>query len=458
MDFYFLIIENRLGEINKIMDIKQSFRVYCSTNFKELNKSLIENSFEEDDELILEGIASTTSIDEDGDYMTKSCLEDMKRQAIGLSVLKEHGRTLDDIIGKVISIPESDSDKFKIRFKILPKFKNYIMDFLDNDINLGLSIGARAKDYEPNEDSDGYGWKVNKAKLYEISLIPLPANWDSFGSVKVSKELSNSDDMIVAKCFNGACKQVVKEYSDNLTKEIEDAQKKDEEKYFTKKDALDYINEQGLEIYERVLSEVLDEAKKMIEKYHLNNNMNNNDSNESKNSNDKKNIDENSSKKKEDEEKEKSMKEEIDKKVETQETPDVQKNLEELERTSSEEEVEMNKEVKDNKVETPDADVNVSVAVDDVSNKDVLKTINEMKSFLEKSLDETVEKKVNERVEDMRETLRKEVEEELFKELTTERKPVETEQPAIEKEVEEEEEEEVNKAMNAHDIAKMLCS
>ena len=53
-----------------MMGIKQDFKVYCSTNFIELNKSLIENAFEDNDELILEGIASTTSIDEEGDYMT----------------------------------------------------------------------------------------------------------------------------------------------------------------------------------------------------------------------------------------------------------------------------------------------------------------------------------------------------------------------------------------------------
>jgi len=433
------------------MDIKQKFKVYCSTNFKELNKSLIEGSFEEDGELILEGIASTTSVDEDGDYMTKSCLEDMKRQAIGLSVLKEHGRTLDDILGKVIGIPESDDDKFKIKFKILPKYKNYILDLLNNDINLGLSIGARAIEYEPKEDSDDYGWKVNKAKLYEISLIPLPANWDSFGSVKISKELDN--DIIIAKCFNGACKQLVEEYSDNLSKEIEDGEQREEEKYLTEKDAINLINESSLEIYERVLSEVLDETKNMIEKYHLN--CNDGNEYESKDSNDNE-IDNNSSKEKEDEEKKKSMNEEIDKKVETEETPDVQKNMEELERTSNGEEVEIKKEMEKEKID--DEKVEKNISTEGISNKDVLKSINEMKAFMEKSINEEIEAKVNAKVEEIKKNLRKEVEEELFKDLTTERKPVETEQPIVEKELEVEEEEEVNKAMTAHDIAKMLCS
>ena len=452
------------------MDIKQDFKVYCSTNLNELNKSLIEDAFEREDELILEGIASTTSIDEDGDYMTKSCLEDMKRQAIGLSVLKEHGRKLDDIIGKIISIPDSDSDKFKIRFKVLPKFKYYLLDFLENDINLGLSIGAKALEYEPIEDSD-YGWRVNKAKLYEVSLIPLPANWDSFGSVKMSKELE--DNVIVAKCFNGACKQLVKEYSEvessDLVKEIEDAQKNDEEKYLTKKEAISMMNEEAIAIYERVLSEVLDETKKMIEKYHLDEKSNSRPkSEESGNPNDEntKNND-NSSKKKEDEEKEKSMKEEKVDKVETEETPNVQKNLEELDGTSKGEETVIEKEVK----EIDDETVDVHVSAETVSNKDVLKSIEDLKTFMEKGIDEKIDEKIDKKLEDvekglpdvdeLKKSIREEIEAELFKDLTTERKPVETEQPkVVEKEVktEEEEEEEVNKAMNAHDIAKMLCS
>lgn len=445
------------------MDIKQDFRVYCSTNFAELNKSLITDAFEENQELILEGIASTTSIDEDGDYMTQECLEDMKRQAIGLSVLKEHGRKLDDILGKVIGIPESDSDKFKIKFKVLPKWEYYLLDFLDNGINLGLSIGAKAVDYEPNEDSD-YGWKVNKAKLYEISLIPLPANWDSFGSVKISKELEDND-VVVAKCFNGACKQIVKEYSNGISKEVEDAQKKDDEKYLTKKEALNMMNEQAIAIYDMVLSEVLDEAKKMIEKYRLDDTQaKSKDSNESKNSNDK-NENDNSSKNKEDEEKEKSMKEEKIDKVETEETPDVQKNLEEVAGTSEGKETKMEKE---NKTGETDETIDVYVSADEVSNQDVLKGIEDLKSLVTKGIDEGIESRVDEKLEEFKKSLpnvdelkkeiRKEVEEELFKELTTEREPSSTEQPKVEEVEEVEEEEEVNKAMNSYDIAKMLCS
>ena len=435
------------------MDIKQDFKVYCSTNLKELDKSLVESAFQEDGALYLEGIASTTSVDEDGDYMTKSCLEDMKRQAIGLNVLKEHGRTLDDIVGTVSQVLESNGDNFKIKFKVLPRYEYYILEFLENNINLGLSIGAKATDYEPNDASE-YGWKINKVKLYEISLVPLPANWDSFGSVKVSKELDN--DGIVAKCFNGACKLILKEYSEqNIDKELEDAQKKGDEKYLTEKECINIINEASLEIYERLLSEVIDETKKMIEKYHLDTR---DSKTESEKSNDK--IDENSSKKKEDEEKEKSMKTEDKETIDVVETPNVQKNLEESERASKEE-IEMVKEKETEvKKELEESEIEKELSVEEVSNTDVLKKMSELQDFFIKKFDEELEIKVNEKVDAMRDSIRKEVEEELFKDLTTERKPVETEQPEVEKELEEveESEEEVKKAMNTHDIAKMLCS
>jgi len=315
-----------------------------------------------------------------------------------------------------------------------------------------LSIGAKATDYEPNDASE-YGWKINKVKLYEISLVPLPANWDSFGSVKVSKELD--DNGIVAKCFNGACKLLLKEYSEkDIDKELEDAQKKGDEKYLTEKECINIINEASLEIYERLLSEIIDETKKMIEKYHLDTK---GSSNESEKSNDK-NTNENSSKK-EDEEKEKSMKTEDKETIDVEETPNVQKNLEESEGTSKEEiEMEKEKEVEVKK-EVEDAEVEMKISVEEVSNTDVLKKMSEMQDFFVKKFDEELEVKVNEKVDAMRESIRKEVEEELFKDLTTERKPVETEQPEVEKELEEVEEVEVekSKAMSTHDIAKMLC-
>ena len=103
--------------------------------------------------------------------------------------------------------------------------------------------------------------------------------------------------------------------------------KKDDENYLTEKECINLINEASLEMYDRLLSEILDEIKKMIEKYHLDEKSESN-SEESEKSNDIENN--KNSSKKEDEEKEKSMKTENDEKIDVEETPNVQKNLEEL--------------------------------------------------------------------------------------------------------------------------------
>ena len=47
---------------------KQKFRVYCSTNIQDsVNKNLVAQLVEDEKPLILEGVASTNSVDLDGD-------------------------------------------------------------------------------------------------------------------------------------------------------------------------------------------------------------------------------------------------------------------------------------------------------------------------------------------------------------------------------------------------------
>lgn len=426
------------------MNIEQEFKVYCSTNLQELlNKDLSVDLFDNDDELLVEGLASNTHIDEDGDFMTPECLEDMKRQAMGLNILKDHGRSVDDILGKVVQVLESNTESFRIKFKILPKWKYYVKELLDNEVNLGLSIGAKAIDFEPNE-SDSYGWKINKVKLYEISLVSLPANWDSFGSVKFAKELNHDDNVIVAKCFNGACKELVKQHSVDVRKELEDG---DDEKseYPTRKEVINMMNEMGISMYDDLLSEALDELKRELEKYFANNHTH-------ENSNDVENDKDKNSSIKEDKEKQLNMTEEQINEIDAEvSTPNQE--MEEIEETSviKEEKVEMEKQIKE-PVETIES-----------SDSDVLKSINELKTFFtddfKKELHDEIHKWVKEEVqserEQLREEIRKEEEEALFKELSTERKPEATSQPQEEIE---EEEEDINKAMNTYDIAKMLVN
>ena len=427
------------------MDIKQDFKVYCSTNLNEFKKSIGSDFLEENDELILEGIASSTSMDWDGDYMTQECLEDMKSQAVGLSVLQNHDDGLSDIIGKVLEVKESSADLFKIRFSILPHAREFIKELLDNDINLGLSIGAKALDYEPNEDSNSYGWKINKVKLFEISLVSLPANWDSYGSVEISKTF-NEEDMITATCFNGACKQLVKNYKLNIKKELEDTND-DEDEIVTHQDCINYVNELGISMYDRLLEQISEEIEK-IKSDITDNNQNTNEE------------DTNDSSKNEDVKEKKLDMSEIEEKIDTE----VQTPTNSIEEEVNEASVEENEFVK-----SMEKEVKIEKSVDvheeeTVSNEEILKSIKELIGILtaqKEEADVEFTKSFEEKLKQEKENIRKEVEEEIFKELTTERKPVETDQVKVEKKLEEENKEEsveTKKSMNTYEIAKMLCN
>lgn len=436
------------------MDIKQDFKVYCSTNLNEFKKSIGSNFLEENDELILEGIASSTSMDWDGDYMTQECLEDMKSQAVGLSVLQNHDDGLSDIIGKVLEVKESSADLFKIRFSILPHAREFIKELLDNDINLGLSIGAKALDYEPNEDSNSYGWKINKVKLFEISLVSLPANWDSYGSVEISKTF-NEEDMITATCFNGACKQLVKNYKLNIKKELEDTND-DEDEIVTHQDCINYVNELGISMYDRLLEQISEEIEKIKSDIFYNNyNTKEDTNNQSTNEEDT-----NDSSKNEDVKEKKLDMSEIEEKIDTE----VQTPTNSIEEEVNEASVEENEFVK-----SMEKEVKIEKSMDvheeeTVSNEEILKSIKELIGILtaqKEEADVEFTKSFEEKLKQEKENIRKEVEEEIFKELTTERKPVETDQVKVEKKLEEENKEEsveTKKSMNTYEIAKMLCN
>ena len=96
------------------------------------------------------------------------------------------------------------------------------------------------------------------------------------------------------------------------------------------------------------------------------------------------------------------MKEEKIDKVETKETPDVQKNLEEVKGTSESKETKMEKE---NKTGENDETIDVYVSADEVSNQDVLKGIEDLKSLVTKGIDEGIESKVDEKLEEFKKSL-----------------------------------------------------
>lgn len=221
----------------------QKFRIYCNDITKSLDTIQKKRKTGKNQPLILEGIASTSDLDLEGDFITPECIESFKLQATQCNIHNNHNVGLDDVIGTVLEVLDSDSKTFKIKFSILPLFREHIEQCIDNGVKLGLSIGGTIVDYTTEDD----GLKIKSMLLHEISLTPLPANWNTMGTVV----REGQSDVIEAKCLNGVCKQFlnnIDHYNDVEHKETMETEKryytKDEEAQFMSEDrVVELINE-----------------------------------------------------------------------------------------------------------------------------------------------------------------------------------------------------------------------
>ena len=213
------------------MENHQQFKLYCSDITKSLDPNY--NIKDKTKPLILEGVASTSDIDLEGDYITPQCIESFKLQATQCNIHNNHNVGLDDVIGTVLEVMDSDSQTLKIKFSILPLFRRHIEECIDNGVKLGLSIGGTILDYDATDD----GLKIKNMMLHEISLTPLPANWNTMGTVTHE---TKAMDVIEAKCLNGICKQ----FLNNVKNEIKAKENMETEKrYYTKDEEAQFMSE-----------------------------------------------------------------------------------------------------------------------------------------------------------------------------------------------------------------------
>ena len=160
--------------------------------------------------LTIEGVASTTNRDLEGDVILQSAIDSMKVQ-LTTSHKNLHGdhryNLFEGILGAITKVVDSDDNILKIRATILSKFAPFIKEMLDIGVQLGLSIGGRIKDYDQTND----GWEIKDIDLFEISLTGMPANYDTFGTVTTAK----NNGVVEAKCLAGACHLIRKNMEAN---------------------------------------------------------------------------------------------------------------------------------------------------------------------------------------------------------------------------------------------------
>ena len=220
-------------------------------------KSLTQKTYELNDNgtLTIEGIASTSNKDLQGDVILPECIESMKKQ-LTTSSKNLHGDhkygLFDGIIGAIKEVIDSDEHTLRIKSIIRSKFAPEIKEMLEIGINLGFSIGGNVIDYNPVKE----GWEIKDINLREISLTGMPANWDTYGSVTVSKGI------VHANCLAGACHMIRRNFENEGENMSE--QNNNGETAFTREDAVNLFNELMATKQEEIAKETLDKCEKEI--------------------------------------------------------------------------------------------------------------------------------------------------------------------------------------------------
>jgi len=151
----------------------------------------------EDDELYIEGMASTSTMDRIGDIIAS----DAWTKAGGLDnflknpvILFNHN--YNKPIGKAASIEATDQG-LRLRAKIADSAEENIKGLIKEGVLGAFSVGFRVKDAEYMSESDGY--LIKEAELLEVSVVTIPMNQNalfsiakSFDSVKEYKDFLKS--------------------------------------------------------------------------------------------------------------------------------------------------------------------------------------------------------------------------------------------------------------------------
>lgn len=138
----------------------------------------------------LSGIASTASIDRDGERMSEKALKmmvaDIKRE--GVNLFSDHQHDWEKTLG-VIKDAELVGEQVLVGITLDDPVTNpkipVLLNKLKRGIRLGLSVGGNVTAVKWEYDKR-LGKKVkvlDEVKIYEVSLVGIPSNADSFVSI-----------------------------------------------------------------------------------------------------------------------------------------------------------------------------------------------------------------------------------------------------------------------------------
>jgi len=144
-------------------------------------------------DFLVEGVATSSTVDLDGDVIAKELVDALPKELVGKPILKDHNRSVDSMIGVVEDAWNQDG-KAIIRAKISKTAKRE-RTLLEEGILKSFSIGgfvpAGGYDYDEN------GNRIIKSlRIEEISFTPTPANPEAnimAVIAKAAKKVTNAE-------------------------------------------------------------------------------------------------------------------------------------------------------------------------------------------------------------------------------------------------------------------------
>lgn len=182
-----------------------------------------------------------------GDIVTREALESLSKQLVGLNVFLDHNYDYDKVIG-IVKRSELSDDKLYATVAVTKDYQEDIKSKIEFGVNLGFSIGGFADRDKNNTDL------ITDFNLIELSLTPLPANFDSYGSV------TSKNGVMVGGCITKLCYKMLK--SENMT---ENTQQDNNEETLTLDKVKDLINEAITEKEEQITADIMSNIQSQID-------------------------------------------------------------------------------------------------------------------------------------------------------------------------------------------------
>lgn len=181
-----------------------------------------------------------------GDVVTREALESLSKQLVGLNVFLDHKYYYDKVIG-VVKSSELTDDKLYATVAVTKDYQEDIKSKIEFGVNLGFSIGGFADRDKINTNL------ISDFNLIELSLTPLPANWDSYGTV-------TSKGVMVGNCITQLCYKMLK--SENMT---ENTPQDNNEEILTLDKVKDLIDEAITEKEEQITADIMSNIQSQID-------------------------------------------------------------------------------------------------------------------------------------------------------------------------------------------------